>query len=393
MPVIRDVLGLDYAQISVLLALFGWADWIADPLAGLASDVWPRRPIFALGALGTGAIFLVLSGAEGFGPAGFGILFLLCIGYSITATPPATISDALLVETHPAAPGRIMARQTLIDTLGALLAPLTVTLLAALGVDWPLAFLGAGGMWLLYAGLVWRTPFPPNGHAVPADEAEAGPIGPLAGLRAMRDNLRTVGRLPSVWRWLFIVALGDFLTDVLVSFLPLFLADVIGLDEAALGLVLSADMLASLAGLVLLEPALARWGDRRVLAGAVLGAGVLFPLWLLAPSPALTVILMLAFSLCTSAIYPLSKARLLAASQGYTTTVTALAPLASVPASLVPLVIGIVAGAAGLRAGLLVLLIAPPLMLILLRGEARTAARQAIGAANCDETAAQSVLE
>jgi MFS family permease len=377
LPTLQDVLGLSYAQIGVLLAVFGWADWIADPLAGLAADVWPRRPIFALGALGTGLIFFGYGAAGGFGPAGFVLLIVLCLGYSITATPPATISDALLVETHPAAPGRIMARQTLIDTVGALLAPLSVTLLAALSVDWPLAFLGAGGVWLAYALLIGRTPFPPNGHTVQAgvDDAQAapaGPVGPLAGLRAMGANLRTVSRLPGVWRWLFIGALGDFLTDVLVGFLPLFLADALGLDEAALGLVLSANMLASL---VALEPALARWGERRVLISVVIGAGGLLPLWLLAPSPTLAIGLLLAFSLCTSAIYPVTKARLLAASEGYTTTVTALAPLASVPVNLMPLVIGAIASAAGLRLGMLALAIAPPLMLILLRGTGQAEAR------------------
>ncbi len=368
LPVIQNALGLSYAQVGILLAVFGWADWIADPLAGLVSDVWPRRPIFVIGALGNALILLGYAAAQGFGPAAFGLLIGLCAAYSITGTPPATIADAVLVETHPAAQGRIMARQTLFDTFGALLAPLTVTLLAALGLAWPLAFLGAGGVWLGYALLVWRTPFPPNGHAAQAEgAAEAGAAQP-AGLRAMGANLRTVSRLPRVWRWLFITALGDFLADVLVGFLALFLADELGLDEAALGLVLSATMLSSVVGLALLEPALARWGERRVLTGAVIGAGTLFPLWVLSPSPALTVGLLLAFSLCTSAFYPVGKAQLLAASEGYTTTVTALAPLANVPVNLMPLAVGAIASAAGLRAGLLILLIAPPLILILLRG-------------------------
>ncbi len=370
LPVLRDTLGLSYAQVSLLLVSFGWADWVGDPLTGLACDVWPRRPILVGSALGTALVFFAFSGAESFGAAAFLLLLGICVAYSLTVTPSAVIADAVLVETHPDAPGRIMARQTLIDTIGALLAPLTVTLLAALGVAWPPAFLGAGVVWAGYALLLAGTRIPAqerlNGRGAPEAGDEAEPRGP----RAMLANLRAVTRLPDVWRWQFFLSFGDFMTDVTLSFLPLFLADVIGLDTVGQGLVLTLNMLAGVAGLALLEPALARWGDRRVLGAAVIGVVVLFPLWLFSPSPALAVPILLGFTLCASAFYPVGKARLLAASEGYTATVTALTPIVALPTNVAPLIVGAVASAAGLRAGMALLLVAPLVMIGLLRAEA-----------------------
>ncbi len=365
MPVIRTDLGLSYAQVSVLLASFGWAGWVADPATGLAADVYPRRPLMAASAAATAGVLLVLSGADA-----FGVLLLVCLGYSIAVTPPATIADAVLVEAHPDAPGRIMARQTLIDTVGALLAPLTASLLAVLGIAWPVAFAVGAGMWLVYAGLLWRTSFPPN-H-VPQPEQESGAAG--GGLRAMWHNLRVVSRVPAVWRWLFFLTLGDFVSDVAFAFWPLLLADVIGLPEALIGLAMTGYMVASVLGLAVLEPALARFGEDRVLRVAVSAVGVLFLLLVVNPQPGLAVVLLGAYGFFDSAIWPLGRARLLSSANGYTATVSALGPVTGLPASLAPLAVGAVASAAGLQAGMLVLLVAPPLMLLLMRRSARGSA-------------------
>ena len=365
MPLIRDDLGLSYAQVSVLLASFGWAGWVADPATGLAADVYPRRPLIVASAAATAGVLLVLTGA-----GSFGVMLLVCVGYSIAVTPPATIADAVLVETHPEAPGRIMARQTLIDTLGALLAPLTASLLAVLGIAWPAAFGVGAGMWLIYAVLLWRTPFPPNHVPQAADPGE--PAG--GGLRAMWRNLQAVSRVPAVWRWLFFLTLGDFLSDVAFGFWPLLLADVVGLSEALIGLALTGYMVASTVGLALLEPALARFGEGRVLRTAVIGVGLCFVLLVANPQPALAVVLLVAYGFCVSAIWPLGRARLLSSANGYTATVSALGPVAGLPANLAPLAVGAVASLAGLQAGLLVLMIAPPLMLVLMRQPAVPAA-------------------
>lgn len=66
MPLIRDDLGLSYAQVSVLLASFGWAGWLADPVTGLVGDVWPRRPLIAGSALGVALVMFALNGAASY---------------------------------------------------------------------------------------------------------------------------------------------------------------------------------------------------------------------------------------------------------------------------------------------------------------------------------------
>jgi FSR family fosmidomycin resistance protein-like MFS transporter len=360
LPLIRDDLGLTYAQVSVLLASFGWAGWVADPVTGLVSDVWPRRPIISLSALGVGLVLFALGGA-----ISFEVMLLVCVGFSIGVTPLAVIADAVLVDSHPDAPGRIMARQTLIDTFGAMLAPLTATFLTAVGVPWPKAFLVGGVMFAIYAFLLWQTHFLPT-VTTPSGKA-AVDDGP-AGLRAMWRNLKAVSRERDVWGWLVFLTLNDFMTDVTLGFLPLFLADVIGLDESWIGLYYAAGMLAQVAGLALVEPLLARWQERQVLRTAILGVMILFPLLMFGGHPLLVLALLMAYSLFVSVIWPLAKGQLLTAADGRTATVKALGPLTDLPTSVMPLLVGAVAGVAGLRSGLLMLAFAPPLMLVVLRG-------------------------
>jgi hypothetical protein len=81
-----------------------------------------------------------------------------------------------------------------------------------------------------------------------------------------------------------------------------------------------------------------------------------------------TLVLLSAHAFLDCTIWPLGRAKLLASSEGLTATVTALGPVAQLPTNIAPLVVGAVAAAAGLRVGLLVLLIAPPVMLLLMRG-------------------------
>lgn len=357
MPIIRDDLGLSYAQVSVLLASFVWAGWVADPAAGLIGDVWPRGPVIAASAGLMAIVLLVLTGS-----ASFEMMLVICVAYSLLSTPIATIADAVLVDGHPGAEGRIVARQTFFDTVGALLAPLTATVLAALGLTWPLAFGVGAVMFLGYGLLLWRTRFPSNGLVHDAPEAAGGSLG----LGAMWRNLKTVSTLPDVWRWLFFLAFGDFLSDIFRGFMPLFLADAVGLDAAWVGVFMAVDLAVGLAVLGLLEPVLARWGEDRTLRLGVVGAGLLFPLWVLNRDPVLALLLLIPLAAAVSVLWPLGKTRLLAASQGRTATVTALTPLSSLPANLVPLLVGAIAEVAGLPLGVMVLAAAPPLMLALM---------------------------
>ncbi len=368
MPIIRDDLGLSYAQVSVLLASFGWAGWVADPVSGLIGDVWPRRPVIALSAGLMALVLLALTGA-----GSFGVMLVICVAYSLLSTPIATIADAVLVDAHPGAEGRIVARQTFFDTVGALLAPLTATVLAAVGLPWPLAFGVGAAMFLVYGLLLWRTRFPPNGLA-----QEAGPAGGGSlGLGVMWRNLKTVGTLPEVWRWLFFLTFGDFMTDIAGSFMPLFLADVVGLDAAWVGIFVAVDLAVGLVVLGLLEPVLARWGEDRVLRLGVAGAGLLFPLWVLNRDPVVALLLLIPLAAAVTVLWPLGKARLLAASEGRTATVTALTPLTSLPANIIPLLVGGIAEAAGLQLGLMALAVAPPLMLALM-GRHRKRGREVV---------------
>lgn len=183
-PTFRARLGLGYAEVSLLSLATGYASMIAEPTSGLLSDLVQRRWLLAWGALGIGLATMLIGSAPT-----FGVLLLGYAVYGLAAGPLAQTSDVVLVESHPGAPGRVVAWIQGLATGGALLGPLLVSGVVWVGIDarWLLA--GLGGCCVPYAAALGCTSFP--GHSRDGSVPGAGASGRWATTCARSSGIGT----------------------------------------------------------------------------------------------------------------------------------------------------------------------------------------------------------
>ena len=114
--------------------------------------------------------------------------------YGLASGPLAHKADVVLIESYPETPERIYSRATIIDYLGALLAPLLASLTFFLGLDWRWLMISLGFFSLVYAVLILRTRLP---SATNSDEpAEIG------WKKSLRLGLREVLKNRNALNWL-----------------------------------------------------------------------------------------------------------------------------------------------------------------------------------------------
>ncbi len=110
-------------------------------------------------------------------------------------------------------------------------------------------------------------------------------------------------------RWFGLLEMSDLLLDVYTSYLALYLADVVGLSKAQVGLALSGLMLVSLAADLLLIPLLERVQGLKLVRVAAGAACLVYPAMLLAPWPGVKVALALLVRCTTLGWYPVLQGR------------------------------------------------------------------------------------
>jgi MFS transporter, FSR family, fosmidomycin resistance protein len=337
MPTIRAQLGLSYTQISLLYLVLTYVAAVVEPVGGVLIDLWQRRWLMVWGAVGVGVATAVIGIAPTFLflAAGFAI-------YGLASGPLAHTADVVLVEAYPEAPDRIYTRSVIVDTAGALLAPLLVTAAFWFGLEWRRLLITAGFASVVYAVLIWRTVFPPPAHG--QDESEAG-VWLL-----LRANLKSVLSNRRAAAWLLFLFCYTIL-EAPFYFTTVWLSEEVGMSQAFIGVYKSAEMAASIAGLYILDRWLTRSHYRSILqiAGAILL--LVIPLWLLAPGIWVRFALMIPLSFFFAVLWPIGKAQSLAAVPGKAGTVTAVYSLMGfVP---LPLLFGLLAEVVGLTTAML----------------------------------------
>jgi MFS family permease len=337
MPTIRAQLGLSYSQISLLYLVLNYVAAVIEPIAGMLIDVWQRRWLMAWGAVGVGLATIVLGVAPTFLllAAGFAI-------YGLASGPLAHTADVVLVEAYPQAPDRIYTRSVIVDTTGALLAPLMITAAFWLGVEWRWLLLAAGSASLLYALLIWRTAFPPpaGGQRQPEESI----------FTVWRANLKTVlsNRRATIW---LLFLFGYSIVEAPFYFTTVWLSEQGAMSQALIGVYKSAEMAVSIAALFFLDRWLSRSHYRRILLIAILALLLVIPLWLLAPGVWARFALMVPLSFFFALLWPIAKAQSLAAVPGKAGMVTAVHSLLGfIP---LPLLFGLLAEAVGLTTAML----------------------------------------
>jgi MFS family permease len=272
-----------------------------EPIAAAGIDVVRRRPLLVWGALGWVVALLLVAGAPS-----YGWLLLAFVVAGAASGPLAQTTDVLLVEMHPDAEERIGARQTLLDTVGALLAPGAVAVVAWLGGDPRIALVGAGLAILAYAVLLAATPMPDPAHAGSGAGAAVEPV--RRSLRQVRENLGVVLRDREARIWL-LALLGDALAEVPALFEPVWLGGDVGASQSMVAVHAAVELAASLVGLTLLD----RWvqrHDARTILTVACGANLLvYPVWLLVPGVTVKIMLVVPLALTVAPVWPLVRAR------------------------------------------------------------------------------------
>jgi FSR family fosmidomycin resistance protein-like MFS transporter len=336
MPTIRAQLGLSYLQVSALRQVLDYVSTVVEPIAGLFIDVWPRRWLMGLGAVALGVGFMTIGAAPTF--------MLLLLGYAffgVGSGPMAHTADVVLVETHPQAVDRISTRSTIIDTMGALLAPLLVTVTIWLGLSWRWPVFVGGAATIFYGVAILRTRFPQ-----PAGSPDAHT--PLR--HTLRANLTAVLRNRQALFWALYLLLLD-ISETRHIFVAVWLVDEAGFSQAQVGLYAALEMGANLVGLLTLEQLLLRYRRRSLLLAAGLGVLLLYPAWVLLPGIGLRFLLGSPLSFLLAFFWPIGRAQLLASAPGRAgTTVVLFTLFRLLP---LPLLLGGLAESTSLTATLL----------------------------------------
>jgi MFS family permease len=358
-PTLRRTFGLSLAAVTLLYQVLNWVALVVEPPAALLIDVRSRRTLMSLGATCFGIAFLLMGTAVSYGMliGGFAV-------YGLGSGPLVGTADVVLVEAFPADPERAYSRGTMIDTVGALLAPALVAVASWLGLSWRLPVVAVGVGSLLYAGVIASTAMPHPAKIAALDRPNPdGPDRPDRLATQLRANARQVLSDPGARQWLLFL-LGFEVFEAALVLRYVWLHDHVGMSQGQVALYAIAEQVATLASLALLDRSLARRDSRPVLFAACVGTLVLFPAWLAAPGIAGRLLVGLPLTACTTMLWPIAKARSLVSIPGRAGAVSAVANLIAI----IPLALGfgVLAEAIGLTAAMLVLGVPAACLLVLL---------------------------
>jgi predicted MFS family arabinose efflux permease len=318
MPTLRARLGLTVQQVGWCFQALTSVAGVVEPITGVAIDHVRRRPLLMLGAAGWGAALVVAAVAPGF----WWLLSAFAL-VGLTSGALAHTADVVLVESFPLEIERIASRSTWLDTLGALSAPVAIGLTVWAGGEGRLLLVIAGVGALAYALLLLGAGLPPPSR--PQDEQR---------LRGAVRGFTELARDRSARRWLGCLLLFSLL-DPVELFEPVWLASSVGVSQRGVAL----HAVVGLTAALLATAALDRWLERHdagpVLVASCAASLVLYPAWLLVPGFGAKLVLVAIRDAVSAPLWPILRARALAALPGRGGTasaVTALAGLLPLPA-------------------------------------------------------------
>ena len=350
-PLMRTDLRLSYLQIGLLLSVPGVVSAVLEPLLGILGDVWKRRLLI----LGGGICFALACLLTGLSSGFIFLLAALCIFYPSSGAF-VSLSQASLMDSEPERHEHNMARWTLAGSLGVVLGPLLLSGLAFAGFGWRGVFIVLAGVSLLVLVFAWlRLPKTPAG------------LGALPSVTKVWSGLRgalAVLRGGEALRWLLLLQFSNLMLDVLLGFLALYFVDVDRLTaaQAALGIAVWSGL--ALLGDFLLIPLLEKVGGLDYLRVSVLVEVLLFPAFLLVPTPLAKFFLLGLLGLFNSGWYAVLKGRLYSSMPCRSGAVMTLDSLFSLLGTILPFGIGMAAQFFGLGQAMWLLLLGPIALLV-----------------------------
>lgn len=352
-PLIRDDLGLSYAQIGLLLGVPAVLGNLLELPLGILGDVWARRAL----VVGGGVVFALALLMWALAPS----FIVLLVGTTLffpASGAFVSLSQATLMDLEPTRHEQAMARWTLAGSLGVVAGPLALGAALWLGGGWRELFVAFALLAMGLALVAWRQPFPARSETA-ATSLRAGIAGAAGALQ--RGPVR---------RWLVLLFFSDFMLDVLLGFLALYFVDVVGTSEGTAARAIAVWTGVGLVGDALLIPLLERvrgLAYLRVSATLMLG---LFPAFLLVPGLPAKLLLLALLGLLNAGWYAILKGQLYQTLPGQSGTAMALGSFQGMVAGIAPLLLGAVAQQVGLATMMWALLLGP---VVVLAGVWRTA--------------------
>jgi MFS transporter, FSR family, fosmidomycin resistance protein len=343
-PLIRDDLGLTYAQIGILLGVPGLLASCIEPFFGILADLGRRRVLILGGGLAFAVALLLTAVSQNFGLllASF-ILFFPASGAFVS------LSQTALMDHDPARHEQNMARWTLAGSVGVVGGALMLGVSVAVGLGWRGQYVIMALFALVLVARAWRFSFT-NGQG----EAEEN-ISFMDGLRNAGKALRR----GEVLRWLTLLAFSNLLLDILLGYMALYFVDVVGVSEAEAGVAVAVWTGIGLIGDALLIPLLERVNGLRYLRVSIIIELLLYPAFLLVPNVIAKIVILAALGFFNAGWYSILQGRLYTAMPGQSGTVLTIGNIFGFVESLIPLGIGLLAERFGLGATMWVFMLGP----------------------------------
>ena len=320
MPAIQNQLGLSLTQVAALHQILNYVAVVVEPISATLADLLRRKWLMGFGAIGM-ALFLILLGVA---PV-FWVLLLAYAIAGISSGPLAHTGDVVVVNNYPNAAERAFTRATMFDTIGALLAPLWVTLVLWLRLPWQWALYGVAGISICYALLILRTGFPLPAH--PQTDEEGGLFSRL------RQNILTVLKDSKARYWLLFLFLFDLLETPFIL-QTIWLEDVAGISQLWIGIYVALEMGVSFISLLVLDRLQQHFSSHQILQTTLLMVAWLVPAWLFIPGKISKFLLLIPMQFFFTFFWPLAKGESLASvpnKAGATTAIHSLFGLLPIP--------------------------------------------------------------
>ncbi len=352
LPLLRGQLGLTYEQIGLIFSVSAVSGVVFEPPLYLFSDRGSKRGWILGGLLGLTCAFILAGSVSSF--------LLLIVAFSLT--PPAGamaigLSQAALIDNAPGAGARVMTRWTMLSSIGDFLSPLAVTAIVSFGLGWRGLCWIAAGCWLAAALGIWFQRFPQGHHSYSQRDDEPA-MSIWAALRvALRDTV--------LLRWVILSMLTTMLDEIFLTFLVLYLRDILRASPLVSGLTIAIGMAGGFLGLFLLDRLLERIAPLRLLRIASLLALVGVLSLLLVRTLWFVPLAFFIVSLGSACLYPIVESQAYARLPGRSGMKCFISSLCQPFEIVLPAIVGFVAGRFGLLASLVVLGSAPVFFLLL----------------------------
>lgn len=350
-PLIRNDLGLTYAQIGLALSLPGFLSNFIEPFLFVLGDVWKRRTIILLGGILFVASLILTALSQN-----FIVLLFSFILFNPSSGMFVSLSQASLMDSDSGRHEQNMARWTFAGSLGVFIGPLLLAGMTLLTFGWHGVFGVLALMSIVVLIFAWR--FIPIRNDTRVDLPS-----PQVYWDGIKNTFRALKRFEVV-RWLVLLEFSDLMLDVLYGFLALYFVDVAGFTFTQAAVAVAVWTGCGLASDFLLIPLLGRVKGLDYLRISVVLELILFPAFLLVTGYYEKLLLVGLLGFFNAGWYAILKAHLFKAMPGQSGSALALDNVSGMFGKTLPLVIGVVAQAHGLQSAMWLLMAGPIALLV-----------------------------